>query len=545
MTKYASIVAAVCVAAGICLAADAAATGRVSPQARAQAQTVFQSAERAARLGDSFRAYLLYSQAARLDPSNALYGQRRAAVQSSPGLTGPRTETAQDPAIETTAAHFMAEGLTQGEILEAGRAEGPARLEGKSGKQNFDLRGDSRTVIERVASAYGIQVIFDGGYQPLPAIRFQANDVDAGTAIRILETATDSFFVPMSGSLALIARETQANRTQFTPTMSVAVPIPERMSTQEAQELTAAVQQAVEIRRISLDGARRMVYFRDTVSKALTARAMFLSLSRPRAQVEVELELVSVNRTSSLGYGLGLPTASSIVDFGKSIGGFQLNPPASTGTNYFAFGGGATLMGLGIGNALALATLTKASGDTLLRSQIVALDGQATTLHIGDRYPIITGSFSSLTPDQQVSEVLAPTINYQDLGVQLKVTPVVHDGGEVTLDVDAQFKTLGVVGANGIPSIGSRQYQGKVRMKTGEWAVLAGLVSVSEANTTDGIAGLSNIPGVGKALRRNTKAMDTSETLILLKPRIVILPPWDEPPTTLWIGTETRPLSAF
>ena len=209
---------------------------------------------------------------------------------------------------------------------------------------------------------------------------------------RSLESATDSFLVPVSEHIALVARESAQKRTELTPTMAVAVPIPERLTVQEAQEITTAVQQMLELRRISLDPGRRVVYFRDSAPKVIAARQIFNNLSRGRAQVEVDVEFLSVARSSSLNYGLSLPTSSSIMDFGKTLG----NTVPYTGAAYFAFGGGASLLGLGIADAAAFATLTKSSAETVLRSQIASVDGQQASMHVGDRYPVVQASFTGV-----------------------------------------------------------------------------------------------------------------------------------------------------
>ena len=178
-------------------------------------------------------------------------------------------------------------------------------------------------------------------------------------------------------------------------------------------------------------------------------------------------------------------------------------------------------------------------------SQMVALDGQASTLHVGDRYPVITGSFSGASAAQLQTQSLSSSIRFEDLGLVLKITPTVHEDMEVTLDVDAQFKILGSGSFNGIPVIDSRQYQGKVRLKDGEWAVVAGLVSTGDSETPTGVLGLSGLPWIGGLFTHHTHQQDRNETLLVLKPHLVSLPPWEYLTPPLWTGTETRPVTPF
>jgi general secretion pathway protein D len=182
----------------------------------------------------------------------------------------------------------------------------------------------------------------------------------------------------------------------------------------------------------------------------------------------------------------------------------------------------------------------------VLRAEIVTLDGQPATLHVGDRYPVTTSNFSGAGGGIGFQNGgFAPTIQFEDLGVVLKVTPAVHENYEVTLDVDAQFKTLGADSGNGIPVIGTRQYQGKVRLKNGEWAVIAGLVTTNDAEAPTGIAGLMNIPWLGRLFSHQTHTKESTQTLIVLKPHFVALPPWETVQKPIWTGTESRPITPF
>ena len=507
------------------------------------ASRMFEAAQKAEKAGDSLKALLLYSQAARLDPANMRYAQRRAVAQGV--AAGNPVQLGPDPAKAEEVAGAPETASPEADSPEA--AELPAApvptLSPDAGRKSFDLRGSAAELFEKVAGAFGIQVVMDGAYQPsAPSLRFRVENATGPEALRALEAATDSFLAPLHEHLAMVARDTAPKRAELMPVEAVAVPIPERLTVQEAQEISTAVQQTLEIKRVSLDPTRRTVYFRDAQPKALAARAMFANLSRLRAQVEVDVEFLSVSNTSTLSYGLSLPTSASIVDFGKVVGNMVTVPPG----NWVAIGGGATLMGLGIANAAAFATLSNASANTLLDAQAVALDGQAATVKVGSRYPVITSSYTAGVTGTDASSLgVAPPIDFVDLGVVLKITPVVHADFEVTLDVDAQFKTLGGSSVNGIPVIASQQYQGKVRLKDGEWAVIAGLVTLGDSETPTGIPWLSDLPGIGRLFTHQTHEKDKSYTLIVLKPHLVALPPWETVLPTLWTGTETRPLTPF
>jgi general secretion pathway protein D len=518
----------------LCLAMAAAVAG----QASESAAYMYEAGEKAMKAGDSLQALLFFSQAAQLEPANSLYARKRAALQGVPALSRPAVSQPVDPAIETVEAQLKAEGIVESTELAAAP---PPVLAPAPGRQSFDLKGPAQTLFEKVANAYGIQVVFDAAYVlPSASTTLHITDATGQEALRTLEAATDSFLIPLGEHLAMVGRDTAQKRTELMPVIAVAAPIPERLSAQEAQEIATAVQQTLEIKRISLDAAKRVVYFRDTVPKGLAARQMFADLSRGRAQIEVDVEFVSVGRTSNLSYGLQLPGAGVIVDFGKSL----QNIPSTVMNGFLTFGGGSTLLGIGIANAAVFATMSKSSADSLLSSQIVALDGQASSLHVGDSYPIITSSFSGATPGQADSS-LSPSIQFVDLGLVLKVTPTVHEDMEVTLDVDAEFKSLGSASVNGIPVINSEQYQGKVRLKEGEWAVVAGLVTTNDAETPTGIPGLSSLPLIGGLFTHHVREQDRSDTLLVLKPHLVSLPPWEYVTPALWTGSETRPVTPF
>ncbi len=511
--------------------------------AAGSAERLYQAGQKAERAGDSLHAYLYYARAAALEPNNERFAASKMALQATGKLIG-RELLGPDPADESRNTALLEELSPDGVAPDARQTVAPPLLNGSPEKKSFDLKGDARTIFEKVAEAYGLQAVLEADYQAPPAFNFRVAEVGFEDALHILEAVSNSFLVPISDRLFLVVRDTVQRRNEMTPDMSVIVPIPGRLSVQEAQEMIAAVQQTMELRHVSVDALRHVVFLRDSVSKVSAARLLFENLARLRPQVVVDVEFRSVERDSSLNYGLNLQNSIPLVDFGSVLHSKPVIPAGFT--SFLAFGGGASFLGMGVASASAFANVTRSSADVILTSQIVALDGQAATLHVGDRYPIITAGYFG-APAGAAGQTFAPppTVTFEDLGVVLKVTPSVHDEGEVTLDVQADFKTLGGSTSNGIPVIGSRTFQGKVRLNHGEWAVIAGLVSATDSDTRNGIAGLSSLPWLGRLLRQNTLAHQSSEVLIVLKPHLVTPAPWDSVPRTIWVGTEAKPVTMF
>jgi Flp pilus assembly secretin CpaC len=502
------------------------------------AERLFKAGQKAEKAGDKLHAFLLYSKAAALEPANPEFAMRKAMLQADAAMSA---ETRVDREDLNARFPVGVEALTDREIAEAHIARPPARLQSQEGVKSFDISGDARTVIEKVMGEYGLTAVFESGYQDPAKFRFQLDGARFEDALRTLEVMSNSFLIPVNAHVALVARDNPQKRVELSPAMSMAIPIPERISVQDAQEMAQAVVQMLEIRKFALDPVKRVVYIRDQVPKVLEARAMLETISRGRAQVEVDVDFIEVTKSSALGYGLQLPNSSSIIDFSKAFGNAQ-----SIASNVFTFGGGGTFVGIGIAASTVMATFTKSDSSTILKSQIVALDGQAATLHVGEKYPIVTATYSGGSIGGASSGLVAPpTVNFEDLGLVLKITPSVHEGGEVSLEVDSEFKVLGTADANGNHSISNRKYTGKVRLKADESAVVAGLLDTIDGTTVSGIFGLSSMPVLGRFLRSNTVNHSKDEVLLILRPRIVRLPAWELGSPEIWVGSENRPLTYF
>lgn len=509
----------------------------VSGQTADDASEIRARAEKAEKKGDSVSAYLLYSQAAAIDQADQRswaksLALRRRAVAASNWRPDPGPPLA--PRLE-----LVPNSVSDEEYAQAKRMNPPPKLQPSSGAHSFDLKGDTKTIVESVLKSFGIETIFDTDYQPLQGIRFRMPDVGFEEALDSLQAATASFVVPVSEKMVMVARDTTQKRQELEHTLAVAVPLPAPVTVQEATELARAVQQLMEIQKFGVDSAHRMVLIRDRASKVLPALAVFQDVLRYRAEVLLEVEFLEVAENSTLDLGLKLPGVFLI----RSVTDI-VNQPVSLPTLLRNIGNlsPAKFFALGIADSQIFGTMSESSARTLSRADLRSSDGQPVTFHVGDKYPILTAGFFGATPDASGQTFTPPpTFQFEDLGLVLKITPKVHGWDEVGMEVEAEYKVLTGQALNGIPVIANRKFQSRVRLKDGELAVVSGLVRVNEARSLSGIAGLSQIPIIGAIFRQDNRSKESGQALFTIRPRIVMAAPSETGTRTIWTGPEGRP----
>lgn len=430
--------------------------------------------------------------------------------------------------------------ISDGDLAAARQWAPPMRLKPfTGGNRSFHLRGDVKTLYADVAREFGYQAVLDHDLNngPSTTLRFDIDNENYEDALHMLEAATNTFIVPISETVLFAATDSQQKRREYEPAAEEAFLIPQRSTVQEAQELLQAVMQSLEIRQAVLDPVKRMMIVRGPYSRVRVAGAILQQLLGYKPQVEIEIELITFDKSKSRSWGLGLMTTSNLVNFGTSPSSGVTWENTSSISNFLTFGGGTTFLGIGFTGATLFANATEGEATSLMRSSITVVDGQAATFHVGDKYPIPSQQFSGVTPG--IGAI--PSVNFEDLGVVLKITPAIHSIDEVSLDMDAEFKALGTTTSNGIPSITDKKLEAKVRVNTADWVVVAGLISRSDAITLGGIPGLSTLPVIGGFFRSNTKMTDFSEALILIKTHVLSMPPADSKVTRdLWVGSDTR-----
>ncbi len=178
--------------------------------------------------------------------------------------------------------------------------------------------------------------------------------------------------------------------------------------------------------------------------------------------------------------------------------------------------------------------------------QLRLLDQEEGSLKIGERYPIVTSSYSNLATGStsiagitsaglsntlqnlgvnlssltSAATAAVPQVQYQDIGLILSATPRVEQGRDVALKLKVQVSSLSGTSINSNPIINNRQSDASINVKPGEKTVLFSQLSRSESHALIGIPGLSEIPGFGFGTNRDVDTTQDS-LVVIITPHIV------------------------
>lgn len=537
------------------------------------ASHVAKQARKAEKKGKIAQAYLLYKEASLLDPRNEKYRakadslERQAALQSNVMPSNDSDSGEEDAADSANPAEYF-DNFSAQELAQSRKLLPPPELQAKPGRFDIDIQGDREALFDQVARIFGLETVFDGDYQRGTPFRFRLENAGYREALHGLEAATNSFVTPLSARVFMVAQDLPQKRQDLEQSATVTIPVPQALTSQEMIELAQAVRQVTGVEKIGWDTAANRIVLRDRVSRVMPALALFRDLTAYRTQVVVDLQLIEVTTSEVNQYGTNLPNMFTIaftgnsqtttttttstsgllnsVPYGSNVYSIIQTARSSSGSSVLqtAFHGlfptSLSLFSISLGEAQALANFTRSVGKTMLHAQLRSTEGQAATFHSGDRYPILTGSYSVGT-SVSAQYAPAPSFTFEDLGVTLKVTPHVHSTDDITLDVESEFKLLTGQVVNGDPVISNRKLAASVRLADDEWGVVAGLVQRSDSLSVTGIPGLSWIPWVGKFFQIRKKQKNDSELLIVMKPRLLSLPPSESITHTLRVGTDSRP----
>ena len=158
--------------------------------------------------------------------------------------------------------------------------------------------------------------------------------------------------------------------------------------------------------------------------------------------------------------------------------------------------------------------------DVLSRPYILASDNQEASITVGQEVPFITNSRTTET-GQTIN-----TIEYQDIGIILNVTPHINPQGLVIMEVAPEIShlltdtTVPLSETVNASVYAKRSAQTQVAIRDGQTIVIGGLMEDRITDTVRKVPGLGDIPLLGALFQRTQKTKVKTELLIFLTPHV-------------------------
>jgi len=451
-------------------------------------------------------------------------------------------------------------------------------LEPTNDVATFHFSGEVKSLFTELAAAYKINVQFDDSESSVQQrqVRFNVDNVDFFTALNLASKVSKTMWTPLGSHQMLVVADNPENHRQYDRISLRRFILPPHSTPQEATDLLNAMRQVLELKFISSGQTSDTVEVRGPQESVDAAARMLEHLGHQKPQVMVDVRVYQISHMLTHDFGVHIPNTFNLYNIPVAalagLGGQNLqnlinqliasggiNQAGSTSlagllsqltgqqNSIFSqplatFGGGLTFMGLSLDRLAAQLSVNESWVRTLDDVSLRAGQGTDATLHLGQRYPILNASYAPIYNSPQISQVLGnqsyippiPSVSYEDLGLNLKVTPTVHGDDAVSLKLELQVRSLTGQSTNGVPVISNREYKASINLHDGEPAFVAGAVSQTDVKSMSGIPGLGFIPGLNMAMVSNTLENDYDELMIAITPHVVSN--YDRSSSEIWLS---------
>ena len=263
-----------------------------------------------------------------------------------------------------------------------------------------------------------------------------------------------------------------------------------------------------------------------------------LDRRRPEVLVQAIIAEINISKTDDLGVNWAAYSQNNKVPLGgfvSPVGGTSIvdliaaaKNPSNISDSLLA----GTTIGIGTIAAggesfAAMIRALRTDGDTNIVStpSAVTMDNQQATLKVVQEVPFVTGQYSSQAGISNGTVTPFQTVQQQEVGTVLKVTPTISaEGNAVMLKLSVENSSV-LTGAStsltGDPTTAKRSISTNVLIENGGIVVLGGLISNEQDRSHDQVPFLGSIPLVGLLFKNRNDASTRDNLMIFIKPTIM------------------------
>jgi general secretion pathway protein D len=470
--------------------------------------------------GNEQGALAEFLHAAEIDPSNEAAQQDIARVRQKHGEVTPVNETSLPVAPGKEAA------------LDSMSA--PAILRPVSDEPlTLHMQEDAKVVYQAVGKAAGINVLFD----PDPSlsskrIQVDLNSVSLLDALRIVGTISNTFWRPVTENTIFVAANTRARHTELDEQAVQTFYLSNAWQQNDLTDVQTAIRNVLPSAKVYAVASQNAIVMRGTPDELLLAEKLINDLDKARPEVVVDIAVLEVSKNWEKTLGIAWPSSVGVAlqpscattntcSTSTSTSG---STTTTTPTLYDLAHLKASNFAVTVGSATANLLLTDTDTKILQNPRIRATDGQKAIMKIGSKIPIATGSYQTGAATAVVSSLVNTQFQYQDVGVNIEMTPTVHFDRDVTLkikiEVTAQSGSVTISGVTE-PIISQRTVDQVIRLREGEASILGGIQDKQDTASSTGIPGLSSLPVLKYIFGSKDHTINDDELVFLVVPHVV------------------------
>ncbi len=255
-----------------------------------------------------------------------------------------------------------------------------------------------------------------------------------------------------------------------------------------------------------------------------------LDIRRRQVYVEAIILEVTLDRMRQLGIelqgGTGLPngTGLSRVNLGN-LNSALSNPASLSGLILAAVSDRTVTLPDGTKVPAQAALLTAVQNDQdiniLSAPNILTTDNEEAEIVVGQNVPFVA---SRSTSETNLSNTFA-TIEREDVGITLRLTPQISEGAVVRLALFEEVSALvpnSLLDANAVgPTTTVRSANTTITVRDGQTVVIGGLISDSITASTSKVPFIGDVPVIGNLFKKTDKQKNKINLLIFLTPHII------------------------
>jgi len=165
--------------------------------------------------------------------------------------------------------------------------------------------------------------------------------------------------------------------------------------------------------------------------------------------------------------------------------------------------------------AIIQAAATDSNSNILATPSIMTLDNQEASFIVGEEVPVITGSSASSGNDNPFQ-----TVERQEVGIKLKVTPQINEGDAVQLTIEQEVSQ--VLGSTSVDvTFAKRQVNTTILADSGQTVVIGGLLDEQVIESVSKVPWLGDIPWIGNLFKSTSSSTKKRNLMIFIKATII------------------------